>query len=64
MKLTEKEANLERRKPRIAMRQKGKIGDQRLATCTVCKFGIFEHHMRVWTPIGLVHYDPCSLKVK
>lgn len=31
--------------------------DQRLTTCTDCKYGIFVNHNKVWTNRGLVHQE-------
>ena len=36
-------------------KHKHSSADQRVSTCTDCKYGIFTFHEYVWTSRGLVH---------
>jgi hypothetical protein len=35
--------------------KKGKLEDRRVSVCSLCKRGIFNNHIYIWTSIGLVH---------
>lgn len=44
----------------ITIKQKGiTVKDERRSVCSDCRYGIFSHHVAVWTPLGLMH-DFCK----